>query len=365
MKRRAYLALGAAGLGGLAGCGQRGGPETTRGPTEPPEDGPGPETASDAEGKDETALPSLDAVDTTREYVYVNDIPPDNFNGELALAMASQDDGIDLRGFLNEFPPVPWWDSEQRYETAKSYYRKHHRLTHDRAVESGFSDLPPAQYGLFERHRKPESGEIADTEPIGSEGTNVIVEAAKDASPQNPLVVAVGGPVCTVADAYLQEPSIADSVVVFWRTLPPWGELWNMALSGWSATVVVKNLRTVICFDDGSARITREQVQERLPDEPLKQYILNKKYDGTGENPLSSGERYEGDANTILSPCHPDTRAEVENLRFEELKSHWILGQVMPELTQTTERTNITAVRKHENMTERWWSHMGNESAWD
>jgi inosine-uridine nucleoside N-ribohydrolase len=61
----------------------------------------------------------------------------------------------------------------------------------------------------------PESGSIKDTDPIGSPGTQSIINAARDASTENPLAVAVGGPLCTVADAYLTDPSIRDKIASF------------------------------------------------------------------------------------------------------------------------------------------------------
>jgi hypothetical protein len=383
VKRRVYLALCAGGLSGLAGCNgtREETPSPTRTPTPEPttREGTGrrdttreetpsstPGTSQDA-GVDLSELPSPLAVDGTNPFVYVNDIPLDNFNGELALAMASDADGVDLRGYLHEFPRPPWWDSDRKYERAKSLYVTHHRKTRELATRSGFTTLPPAELGLYDRHEKPRSGAIADTEPVGSPGTDTIVEAARSASRENPLVVAVGGPLCTVADAYLTDPSIADRVVVFWRGKPPLNDGWNGELSGWSATVALRSLRTVLCPAEGSPRITRTRVNDALPDTPLKEYILTKVYDGTGENPLAGGEKWAGDAVSILAAAHPETRQTVENLRVGGTQSHWALGPVLPSLSSVSSASALKIIRQndHDAMNEAWWSHVGDPSTWD
>ena len=67
-------------------------------------------------GTTESENPELPAplrVNRTNPFFYSNDIPLDNYNGELALAMASDAEGIDLRGYLHEFPVVPLWDDTQ------------------------------------------------------------------------------------------------------------------------------------------------------------------------------------------------------------------------------------------------------------
>jgi len=303
-------------------------------------------------------------MDNSNPFVYINDIPPDNYNGELALGMASHEDGVDLKGYVHEFPKPPWWDDE-KYQKVKEEYVGHHRQCRRKAVESGFSDLPPAECGLYQRHDVPESGSIDDTEPIGSTGTRTIVAAAREASREKPLVVVIGGPLSTVADAYLVDPSIRDKIVVFCRFRRDI-DGWNEFLSGWSATVATRRLRTVFCPASGGPLLKRSAVKRRLPDEPLKEYMLTKVYDGTSENPLSSGEKWEGDAVTTLSAAHPETRGSTEFLRFDGLKTHWALGKVLPSFLTTTEPTSTMVIpeHRHEEMNAAWWGHMAGPTTW-
>jgi hypothetical protein len=313
----------------------------------------------------EGALPPAAAVDGSNPFLYCNDIPLDNFNGELALAMASDADGIDLRGYVHEFPVVPWWDSAEKYRRLRDRYVRHHRKTRRKAEQSGFTGLPPAELGLYRRHERPSSGTIEETDPVGSAGTEAILDAAEGASPETPLVVAVGGPLCTVADAYLTDPSIRNRVVVFCRFRRAVDE-WNAFLSGWSATVVVRRLRTVLCPAAGGPLVERSRVEEALPEEPLKRYMLTKVYEGTGENPLADGQKWEGDAVSILSAAHPAARTPPEYLRFDGLKSHWAIGEVLPSFRAATEETPTQVVSEHDHgvMNETWWGHMTDPTTW-
>lgn len=66
---------------------------------------------------------------------------------------------------------------------------------------------------------RPASGKVEDTAPVKSPGTDLLVAEASKATLEKPLVVIVGGPLCTVASAYLTDPSIADRMVVMMTDL--------------------------------------------------------------------------------------------------------------------------------------------------
>jgi len=381
MNRRTYLALTAGGVPLISGCPgfQQSESNTSTGSIRTPATDtparqntaatPPGETPSQTEpGPTSTPiqrLPSPLAVDNTNPFVYLNDIPTDNFNGELALAMASDSDGVQLEGYLHEFPNVPWWDSKEKQTKAENRYANHHRIIRKKAAESGFTDLPPAETGVSSRHTKPQSEAIDETAPIGSAATDRIVAAANAASRENPLVIAAGGPLCSVADAYLTDPSIVDKVVVFCRIRPAI-DGWNEFLSGWSLTIVTRKFQTVFCPASGGPLIKKSRVRNALPEKPLREYMLSKEYDGTGKNPLADGQKWEGDAVSILSGAHPSTRTGAVNLEFAGLKEHWALGEVLPSYNETTEETNTRVIpdHHHQPMNSAWWNHMTAASTW-
>lgn len=287
-------------------------PDSTR-TQDPDRTATGPATGEAGEYPGYESLPNPLDVDSSNPFVQLDDQSTDNYMGELALAMADSRT-VDLKGFLLGYAREVW-KGKEKFERHRQKSVANHKQMYRKAVESGMENLPSPQFGVFEHHEKPPSGRIEDTETIGSEGTNLIVEEARNASPENPLVVAVGGDVCTVADAYLTDPSIADSLVVYWHEqVEDVNEQsgYNIQNSGWSAYVTLKRLATVLDHNRGGHSITEEAVEERVPS-PLNEYMMTKRHWDWG-NPLEStdwsdeGEAVAADEKALILAAYPFTR---------------------------------------------------------
>ena len=87
------------------------------------------------------------------------------------------------------------------------------------ARRSGLKNIPDAVAGADAAFARPANGKIEDTLVVPSAGSDLIVREARRASAQKPLLVFVGGPLNTVANAYLIDPSIAQKMVVFMTDL--------------------------------------------------------------------------------------------------------------------------------------------------
>jgi hypothetical protein len=83
------------------------------------------------------------------------------------------------------------------------------------AEESGLKNVPQPVIGSTEAMRQPSSRKIEDTQFQRTEGSGLIVREARQASPDKPLLVFVGGSCTTVASAYLSDPSISERMIVF------------------------------------------------------------------------------------------------------------------------------------------------------
>lgn len=303
----------------------------------------------------ESALPNPLSVDATNPVIYINDQSTDNYNGELVLAMA--DKGIiDLRGFIVGYPREPWM-KERKYEVAKDEYITHHHEVRAKAEESGFSNLPPAELGVFAHQEKPVSGVIEDTAAIGSPGTDLIVEEALKATRERPLVIVAGGDLCTVADAYLTNPAIADSVVVYWHEQV--ADInkqagYNLQNSGWAAYIVLSRLPTALDGEQGSPRITEEQVRRDVPS-PLREYMLTKQHWQYGL-PLRKGYRHDGDAKAVILATFPETRGPT---RFHKVAGQapakWFKDALLlPRLEESEAPTHIVEISEIYHSTEKW-----------
>lgn len=83
------------------------------------------------------------------------------------------------------------------------------------ARDSGLRGIPDPIASVGAPLVRPASGNVDATTANGSDGARLIVDvSARLATPERPVVVAAGGRLTDVADAYLLDPSVADRVVV-------------------------------------------------------------------------------------------------------------------------------------------------------
>jgi len=82
------------------------------------------------------------------------------------------------------------------------------------ARRSGLKGISDAVPGCDRAFDPPASGRVEDTRIVPSPGSELIVAEARKATPDKPLVVFVGGPLNTVANAYLMDPTIAERMVI-------------------------------------------------------------------------------------------------------------------------------------------------------
>ncbi len=164
-------------------------------------------------------------IDARNPVILTNDGARDNWDGEFALAFASRRE-IELLGII---------------VTATSYYPDIDRNVQGwremvkAARDSGMSHLPDPSASIGAPLVRPASGDIEATEPNYSEGAHLILDAARTHSePARPIVIAVGGRLTEVADAYLLDPSVADRVVVV-------ASLGGVAADASSAAMTVPN----------------------------------------------------------------------------------------------------------------------------
>lgn len=144
-------------------------------------------------------------VDQRNALVLINDGAYDNWSGEYAVLLAAAG-GPPLAGIVvnsaHEQPDI---------EANVGGYRD--LIAAARA--SGIENLPDPVASDAVPLVAPASGEIDDTEPNGSKGAWVIIDVSKRlAEPYRPIVLATGGALTDVADAYLLDHAVAERVVV-------------------------------------------------------------------------------------------------------------------------------------------------------
>ncbi|MBD3377521.1 hypothetical protein GF406_21005 [candidate division KSB1 bacterium] len=114
----------------------------------------------------------------------------------------------------------------------------------DMARKCGLQNVPAALAGAGVRLQRPESNRIEDTRALALPASHWLVEQARHAFVDTPLVVVTGGPLTTVADAYLIDPSIAEKIVVSGvfgvREID-----YNAGLDAWAWTIVLSKFRVL------------------------------------------------------------------------------------------------------------------------
>jgi hypothetical protein len=144
-------------------------------------------------------------VDQRNPIILLNDGAYDNWSGEYAIMLANGGGSPLAAIIVNE--TSDWPD----LQTNVGGYRDLVAA----ARSSGLENLPDPIASIGAPLVMPASGNIDDTQPNRSEGALRIVEISRAISlPYRPVVIATGGALTDVADAYLVDPTVADRVVV-------------------------------------------------------------------------------------------------------------------------------------------------------
>jgi hypothetical protein len=212
-------------------------------------------------------------VDERNPLVIMNDGAVDNWQGEYAMLLANGG-GPPLAGIIVNTSP-PWTDLDENVAKWRAMVTA--------ARNSGLRGIPDPIASVGGPLVKPASGQIEDTVPNRSEGARFILDAAERLSlPYRPLVIATGGRVTDLADAYLVDPSVADKIVVVaslgsLTTAGATTSVPNGSLDPWATVIVSQRLRYVqiSAFYDQLSDVPASRVEE-LPDNEFGAWMAAK-----------------------------------------------------------------------------------------
>ncbi|GAB4464280.1 MAG: hypothetical protein OHK0029_34020 [Armatimonadaceae bacterium] len=145
--------------------------------------------------------------------IYDNDWFRDTPDDDYLMAKA-QLGQANLRGFILT---KDLWDQGKMYRVAQG--QKEFAESREIWQRNGWKNLPELTVGADRVLIRPTSGAIEDTTPQRSPGAELIIREARKARPEQPLLIFVGGPLNTVVNAYLLDPSIAPRLLVFMTDL--------------------------------------------------------------------------------------------------------------------------------------------------
>jgi len=212
-------------------------------------------------------------VDDRSPVILVNDGAFDNWSAEYAMLLANGG-GSKLAGIIVN-SSLAWNDI-----AANAIGFRDMAIA---ARDSGLKGIPDPTASIGSALSKPGTGKIEDTRPNRSEGARLIRDLSLElALPYRPVVIATGGSLTDVADAYLMDHSLAERVVVIsslgllnstgaTMTLP------NGDIDPWADTIVTTRLRyvQVSAFYDQLADVPESRRLE-LPSNPFGEWIRAK-----------------------------------------------------------------------------------------
>ncbi len=212
-------------------------------------------------------------VDERNPIVVLNDGAYDNWQTEYAVLLANAG-GPELVGILIG-TSGPWPDLDVNVTGARDLVAA--------ARASGLVNLPDPIATIGEVLARPASGDIEDTQPNRSEGALFIIEASRRyALSYRPLVIASGGRLTDVADAYLIDPTVAERVVVVASlgSLSSTGAVMgepNGEMDPWADTIVTSRFRyvQVSAFYDQLQEVPATRLAE-LPENAFGGWIAAK-----------------------------------------------------------------------------------------
>lgn len=243
--------------------------------------------------------PGLLPVGANNPLILSNDGPFDNWQGEYAFLLA-QSSGPPLVGIVVG-TARPWPDLAANLSGWQDMIA--------RARDSGLQNIPDPIASDAPPLQRPTDGEIASTVPNDSDGARFIIEKSLElAQPDLPVVVATGGSLTDVADAYLLDPTVAERVVVVASLGSGFSETEQIAHMGvpngeidtWADVIVVENFRyiQVSAYYEHVQDVPAERLSE-LPDNPFGEWMAEKQ-PGLWMNPVT------GDQVAVIALAMPE-----------------------------------------------------------
>lgn len=297
--------------------------------------------------------------------IYDNDVVRDVYTDDYVMALASVGK-IRLRGMTTSSSFAPYNHYIPAGMTAAEVGVRQHGI--NLARSSGLTGIPDATLGTVGHLQRPASGNIGDTARLGSPGTDLILQAAAEASPDQPLIVLMGGPLTVVADAYLANPGlIANNVVVYYlggmRDAGDLGGDYNSWADAWAAHIVFNRLAlvifpTVLAYQPSEwISVPRERILAELPDTAHRAWMHAKDY--RNGDPCREGGCRDGDGPPAVflddSGYVTNTRAVCPNgsINYD--------GHLIPSLRSDDAgecRVVLVTATDPGRGTERWWATM-------
>lgn len=294
--------------------------------------------------------------DNTCPVIYDNDSHMDVYADEFLLALSSAG-LLDVRGFIT----TTTFNPAVNFETYELDFKGRAEIL-SMAARSGMRNIPPHFRGPSIMLKKPESGLIGDTQPIDTPGTRFVVEQARKASPQRPVVLVMGGPLTVAVDAWLIDPSIRDNLIVGWAggTRDDMCD-YNGWADPWAAFIALTKMKLVQFPFLALPDVPKNRLLE-LPDSEIRQWMIDKRLPHAC--PLPIGLHDDADIQAALHMLDPQYTKKFKRVSFD----HWVewSGEMLPAFCDDEDGNTVVAIENSiEIATREWWKPFLNPNTWN
>ncbi|MDO8686069.1 MAG: hypothetical protein Q7J78_05285, partial [Clostridiales bacterium] len=290
--------------------------------------------------------------------VYDNDSHEDVYTDEYLMALVSSGD-IELKGMITTISYMDAWQKpEIQFESLVNGREELVGI----ARRSGMKNIPDSVRGPSVALKKPLSGRIEDTIPIDTKGSRLIVQEARLASPEKPLVIVMGGQATAVADAYLLDNSISKNIIVAWIVGEGVSDLngYNGWVDPWADYIVLQRLKLVQFPASYAVPFVPKERLFELPDCELRQWLIDKQL----PHVKFYGER-DDDSQPVISTLNPDYVIETKTVSFDCWIEAWDGERLVPSFKEDIfGNAKVATCANKEIATDEWWRAMKNPKVW-
>ena len=241
----------------------------------------------------------------------------------------------------------------------------------EKARRSGLRNIPDAIPGPSLSFKRPSSGRIEDTMPYKTPGSQLIVNEARRATSDKPLVIVMGGQATCVVDAYLMDNSIAYKMILAWivGNKRSDGNIdsreYNAGVDPWATYIAFERLR-VVAFpftndgddsNDPMASTPKSRLVE-LPDTELRQIMMEARWP-RGKD-IFSEPSTDADSFGAFPLTRSDYVFQTKRVSF----SHWEQNQTPFFKADPNGKVLVVWDASSSVATDEWWRRVKDPAAW-
>jgi hypothetical protein len=178
--------------------------------------------------------------------------------------------------------------------------------------------------------------------------------------------VVVGGPSSTVVDAYLQDKSIADKLVMVWINMAGTGynrlgEDYNGWADTWSLYIAANRLR-IVSIPFGGGQVQKSRILTDLPNKPFRAFMYNQTFTAADGSVWPGG--WDGDGSIVDALVYTDWLLSSKKVSLLDMQGTVWSRNIARTYDDPNGNILMITSANMSAQTTNWWKGMSNPKAW-